>query len=282
MRAFIASLVVVVVSAGCGPRNLAPIAPPAGWKLAWADEFDGAAGTSPDPASWNLETGTGANGDGWGNNELQTYTDRPENASLDGEGHLVLTARREAMNGRQYTSARLTTQGKVTPKYGRVEARMKLPRAKGLWPAFWMLGASITTEGWPTCGEIDVLEMRGDAANIAIGSLHGPEYFGGGAISKKYTLPGATFDQDFHLFAVEWDPGQVTFWVDDQLFQTVTAHTVLGTNRTWVYDAPFFLLLNLAVGGNFLGASGQPDANTVFPQAMTIDWVRTYERVQAQ
>jgi beta-glucanase (GH16 family) len=280
MRALIA--VVVFVFAGCGPRNTTPVGPPDGWELAWADEFEGASGSPPSAEWWVMQTGTGPNGDGWGNGELQTYTNRPENVSLDGQGHLVITARRETLDGREYTSGRINTKGLFTQRYGRIEARARLPAGKGLWPAFWMLGADIDTVTWPACGEIDVLELRGDKPDTVYGSLHGPEYSAGGAISKKYTLAEGSFDEDFHTFAVQWDPGQITFWVDDALFQTVTAHTVMSGGRSWVYDGPFFLLLNVAVGGNFLTPSGQPDANTAFPQSMTVDWVRAYRRATVQ
>lgn len=278
MRADIGAVMVVSLVA-CGPKDSTPIAPPDAWTLSWADEFDGAAGSAPDPAKWVLETGAGPNNDGWGNAELETYTARPENVSLDGAGHLVLTARREALDGRAYTSGRLTTQRLFTQKYGRLEARIQLPAGKGLWPAFWMLGADINEVTWPRCGEIDVLELRGHQPSTVISSLHGPEYSGGGAISKKYTLPQGSFDQDFHVFRVDWDPAQISFFVDEQLFQSVTAHTVVGGGRTWVFDSPFFVILNLAVGGSFLGPTGQPDANTAFPQAMTVDYVRAYTRV---
>ena len=265
MRAPIA-LVSLLSLSTCGPREPVVITPPEPFVLAWSEDFDGLAGASPDPSRWVLETGTGPNGDGWGNNELQTYTGRPENVSLDGQGNLLITARREDLGGRQYTSARITTQGLFAPQYGRIEARIKVPAGKGLWPAFWLLGSNITTVPWPGCGEIDVLELRGNEPGVVLGSLHGPEYFGGGAISKKYTLRGATFDQDFHLFAVQWDPGQITFWVDDQLFQTVTANTLLGSGRTWVFDGPFFIILNLAVGGTFLGPGGPARQHHAVPQ----------------
>ncbi len=274
--------IVVLAACACGPGEGPLVAPPEPWVLTWSDEFDGAAGALPDSAKWVLETGTGPNGDGWGNAELQAYTDRPENVSLDGQGHLVITARREAVGGRQFSSARLTTQGRFEQRSGRIEARLKVPRGKGLWPAFWMLGADIATNPWPRCGEIDVLELRGQQPDIVIGSLHGPEYFGGGAISKKYKLPERGFDEDFHVFAVQWDPAQITFWVDDQPYQAVTAHTLIGGGRTWVYDRPFFLLLNLAVGGTFLTPSGQPDADTPFPQTLTVDWVRAWQRAPAR
>lgn len=278
MRAFVPAVVMMSLSA-CGPKDGTPITPPEGWVLTWADEFEGAAGTAPDPTKWVLETGRGANNDGWGNAELQTYTARPENVSLDGEGNLVITARREALDGQAYTSGRMTTQGLFSQRYGRIEARLKVPAGKGLWPAFWMLGADIKEVSWPACGEIDVLELRGHQPNAIISSLHGPEYSGGGAISKRYALESSTFDADFHVFRVDWDPSMISFFVDDQLFQTVTAHTVLGGGRSWVYDSPFYLLLNVAVGGSFLTPTGQPDANTVFPQRMTVDYVRAYARV---
>jgi beta-glucanase (GH16 family) len=271
--------VIVLCLAACGRPESTPIGPPAQWALAWADEFDGAAGSAPDATKWRLETGTGPKGDGWGNDELETYTARSENVSLDGAGHLVITARNEAVDGRSYTSARLTTQTLLTQKYGRLEARIQLPAGKGLWPAFWLLGANIDKVTWPTCGEIDVLELRGHEPATVISSLHGPEYSGSGAISKKFTLPTGTFDQDFHLFRVEWDPAQISFSVDDQIFQSVSAHNVIGGGRTWVYDSPFFVILNLAVGGSFLTAAGQPDSNTLFPSSMTVDYVRSYTRV---
>lgn len=278
MKASIGAVVVMSLSA-CGPQNSTPISPPESWKLTWADEFEGAAGSTPDAAKWVLETGTGPNGDGWGNSELQTYTARPENVALDGAGNLVITARREALDGRQYTSGRLTTQGLFTQKYGAFEARVQLPAGKGLWPAFWMLGANIKEVTWPTCGEIDILELRGNQPGAILSSLHGPEYSGGGAISKRYALESGTFDADFHVFRVEWDPSLISFFVDGTLFQTVTAHALLGGGRSWVFDSPFFVILNVAVGGSFLTPTGQPDANTAFPQRMTVDYVRAYSRV---
>lgn len=280
MRTLVRLAVVAGLSA-CGPKDGPLVGPPEQWSLAWSDEFDGAAGSTPDPAKWVLETGTGPNGDGWGNQELQTYTARPSNVSLDGDGHLVITARRESFGGREYTSARITTQGLFTKRYGRLEARIKVPAAKGVWPAFWALGADIKEVSWPKCGEIDVLEVRGHQPSTVISSLHGPEYFGGGAISKKFTLPSGSFDEDFHVFRAEWDPSRIAFSVDDQIFQTVTAHSMLAGGRSWVFDSPFFAILNLAVGGTFLTPTGQPDANTVFPQALTVDYVRSYSRVQA-
>jgi beta-glucanase (GH16 family) len=271
-------LVLTFGLSACGPASGPIVTPPEAWRLAWSDEFDGAAGTLPNPDHWVLEMGTGPNGDGWGNNELQTYTARPENVSHDGNGNLVITARRERFANRDYTSARITTQGLYTQTYGRLEARIKVPQGKGLWPAFWTLGADIGEVSWPKCGEFDVLEVRGNQPATVVASLHGPEYFGGGSISKRYTLESGTFADDFHVFRAEWDPSRISFSVDDVVFQTVTARSVLSGGRTWVFDDPFFTLLNVAVGGAFLGPTGQPDANTVFPQSMTVDYVRWYQR----
>lgn len=239
-------------------------------RVVWQDDFTGAAGQPPDPASWSYDLGTGSNG--WGNAELQHY--RAENAVLDGEGHLAITAREEDFEGSRYTSARLTTKGKRVLTYGRVEARMKLPAGQGLWPAFWMLGADIDTAPWPACGEIDVMESRGQDPRTVLGSLHGPGYFGGGSISDSYTLPGAAgFDDDFHVFAVEWDEQFVAWEVDGETYAVITRDR-LPANGTWVFDHSFFLLLNLAVGGTFVGA---PDDDTVFPQTLLVDYVKVYE-----
>jgi beta-glucanase (GH16 family) len=274
------------------------VEPPSPWVLTWSDDFEGAAGTPPDATRWGFDLGTGPNQDGWGNGELQSYTSDAANIQQDGQGHLVITARRQAVGNRSYSSARIKTQGLFAQQYGRIEARIKLPAGKGLWPAFWMLGANIDQVdpatkkpfGWPTCGEIDILELRGNEPSKVVASLHGPQYFGAGAISKTYTLPPAvtadggttptSFDQDFHVFAVEWDPGRIDFLVDEVRFQSVSAHNnVSPPARTWVYHHPFFLILNLAVGGSFLKSTGQPDPNAPFPDAvMTVDSVKVYRR----
>jgi beta-glucanase (GH16 family) len=243
---------------GCSPPAL---------ELVWADEFTGAAGAAPDPASWSFEIGTG-NG-GWGNGELQYY--RRENAVLDGDGHLVITARREDFAGSAYTSSRLITKGLREFAYGRFEARVKLPRGQGIWPAFWLLGGNIDQVPWPGCGEIDILELRGQAPDRVLGSLHGPGYSGAGAVTDTYVRPGGVgFDDDFHTFAIEWDERYVAWEVDGETYQVVTP-AQLPEGAPWVFDREFFVLLNLAVGGNFVGP---PDATTVFPQAMVIDYVR--------
>jgi beta-glucanase (GH16 family) len=246
-----------------------------GWKLAWSDEFNGAEGASPDPAKWTFELG----GAGWGNDELETYTARPANARLH-HGKLVITARREPFTGsdgiaRAYTSARLKSEGKFEQRYGRFEARLKLPAGRGLWPAFWLLGAKCDKVGWPQCGEIDIMENVGSEPSVVLGSLHGPGYSGADSITARYTLPGGKrFSDGYHLFAVEWEPGVVRFYVDHDLYATRTPAD-LPPGATWVFDHPFFIILNVAVGG---GLPGSPDAATVFPQEMSVDYVRVYER----
>lgn len=240
------------------------------WKLVWQDEFDGAPGQAPNPGTWSADLGTD-----WGNQQLEYDTDRAENVSLDGEGHLVLTALRESYRGSAYTSARLLTQGKLELRYGRVEARIKLPAGQGLWPAFWLLGANFKEVGWPACGEIDIMELKGQDPLTVYGSLHGPGYSGEAALTRSYRLPGpAGFDEDFHVFAMEWDEGLVALEVDGEVYHVVSRSDLPAGTR-WVFDQPFFILLNLAVGGNFVGA---PDASTSFPQRMVVDYVRVFER----
>lgn len=252
---------VFLLATGCGSSTAAPAR-----TLVWSDEFDGPANQMADPTSWQFDVG-----EDWGNAQLEYTTDRPENASLDGNGHLVITARRESYRGRQYTSARLTTAGKRAFKYGRIEARMKLPRGRGLWPAFWMLGEDFPTVGWPASGEIDIMEFRGQEPSTVIGSLHGPGYSGGNARTSSRTLTATRFDNSFHVFAVEWTADKIEHYVDGILYHTTTRADVSGP---WVFDKPFFIILNVAVGGNFVGA---PDAITTFPQQMLVDWVRVYE-----
>ncbi len=239
------------------------------WQLVWSDEFDGAAGESPDPAKWTYDIGTGNNG--WGNAELQSYTNRPENVAQDGNGNLVIAAKRETFAGSAFTSARIKTQGLFEQAYGRFEARIKTPYGPGLWPAFWMLGANIESTPWPQCGEIDIMELRGQEPNLIAGSVHGPGYSGGNAVTKAFGFASARFDTDFHVFAVEWGGSYIDFFVDQTLYQRITPDDVTGE---WVFNQPFFLLLNVAVGGNYVGF---PTSQTPFPQTMTIDYVRVYQ-----
>jgi len=250
--------------------------PPA-WTLTWQDEFDGAAGASFDSTKWAADTG----GHGWGNQEREFYTTRAENVSLDGDGHLVITARAESpAAGYQcwygaclYTSTRLKTTDRFEQAYGRFEARLRIPRGQGLWPAFWMLGADIGSVGWPQCGEIDIMENIGREPNAVHGTMHGPGYSGANGIGGTAQAPGPLAD-DFHVFAVEWEPGSVRWFVDGRAYFQATAAS-LPAGARWVFDHPFFLLLNVAVGGNW---PGDPDAGTTFPQQMVVDYVRVYQR----
>lgn len=230
------------------------------------DEFD--TDGAPNTNLWNYDIGTGQNG--WGNNELQFYTNRSKNVTVQ-NGYMIITAHKESYNGSSYTSARLLTKGKFEQTYGRFEARMRLPWGQGIWPAFWMLGADIDTNPWPGAGEIDIMEYRGQNPSIVLGTVHGPGYSAGESISKSYTLKNDRFDTGFHVFGIEWGPNYVNFYVDDVLYNQITPADVPGE---WVFNKPFYILVNLAVGGNFVGA---PNSETVFPQTMLIDYVRVYK-----
>ncbi|MBX2926435.1 MAG: glycoside hydrolase family 16 protein [Saprospiraceae bacterium] len=267
MNAKILFVALLITLMGCKADDFQKLEP-RNWQLVWSDEFNGAAGELPDAAKWTYDLGTGQ--DGWGNQELQSYTNSPNNVSMDGDGNLVLTAIR---SGNSFTSARIKTQGLFEQAYGRFEARLKTPYGPGLWPAFWLLGSNIDAVSWPQCGEIDVMELRGQEPNAIAGSIHGPGYSGGNAISKKYALPNNRFDTEFHVFAIEWDENKIDFFVDDFLYQRIERGDV---NGEWVYDHPFFMILNVAVGGNYVGF---PTALTPFPQKMTIDYVRVYQAV---
>ena len=235
--------------------------------LVWSDEFDGPAGQSPDSTSWRFDIGTD-----WGNAQLEYDTDRPVNVSLDGEGNLAITAIEEDFLGREYTSGRINTRGFFARTRGRFEARIHLPVGQGIWPAFWLLGANFESVGWPQCGEIDIMEYRGQYPNIASGALHGPGYSGGSSVGGYYALPEGGFDEGFHTFAIEWTEDSITWLVDDDAYQTI-GPSDLPQDAVWVFDHPFFIILNVAVGGHYVGP---PDGTTIFPQTMLVDWVRVY------
>ncbi len=249
-------------------------------RLIFEDDFDGAEGASINTDVWNFDIGTGQ--DGWGNLELQYYTSRPENIALDGEGNMVITARRESFQGSPFTSARINTKDKFEQQYGRFEARIKMPGGRGIWPAFWMLGSTIETEPdndpatqpWPFIGEIDITELRGQEPSTSIGSIHGPGYSGGGSIGGNYDLVGERFDADFHEFAIEWTADYIDYFIDGVRYQQITREDI-PDGADWPFDDhPFFILLNVAVGGNFVGF---PVEQTPFPQTMVVDYVRVYE-----
>lgn len=240
-------------------------------ELVMQDEFttDGA----PNSTIWTYDLGTGNSdtGAGWGNNELQSYTNRTENVKVE-NGYLLITAKKESFNGASYTSARLTTKGLFEQAYGRFEARIRVPYGQGIWPAFWLLGANCDEVTWPQCGEIDIMEYRGQEPTTVLGSVHGPGYSGANAITKSYSLLNDRFDTGFHIFGIEWGPDYINYYVDDVLYNQITPSNVKGE---WVFDHPFYIIINLAVGGNFVGA---PNSETVFPQTMLVDYVRVYKK----
>lgn len=248
--------------------------PPGSWVETWRDDFEGPAKSAPDPARWNLEvTETGFNG------ELNYNTPDRKNSFQDGSGNLILQALEERYvdasgvpSIQPYTSARLNTQGKLEQTYGRFEARIKLPAGgRGVWPAFWMLGANIDDPnvGWPECGEVDILEWRGSEPSTIISSLHGPSYSAGSSYHQNYSLPSAS-EADFHTYTFEWTADAMRWLVDGEPFYVKTAQSLRERGQRWVYDHPFFIILNLAVGGIF---DGDPDATTAFPQQMVVDYV---------
>jgi beta-glucanase (GH16 family) len=240
------------------------------WVLTWSDEFTGTNGSSPDATKWAMESG----GNGWGNDEFEYYTPRPKNVRLE-NGSLVIEGLREDFTGsdgvnRRYTSGRLTTKGRFTQTYGRFEARIKIPSGQGVWPAFWLLGDDFPTAGWPKCGEIDVMENVDIDKSMIHGSIHGPGYSGKKSVTSSFILRHGQFSDNFHVFAVEWEPQVIRFYVDDELYATWTPAD-LPSGARWVFDHPFFLILNLAVGGNL---PVSPDTSTEFPQRMLVNYVR--------
>ena len=249
---------------------------PKGYVLVWSDEFNGKNGSLPDAAKWTYDIG----GSGWGNHELEYYTNRAENARIE-RGKLVITARTEPLtrpDGAKfsYTSARLKTQGLFAQAYGRFEARIKIPKGQGIWPAFWMLGENIDADGWPKSGEIDIMENIGKEPGTNHSSLHGPSSTNPTSdLTQTITLPATKKLADgFHVYALEWEPGIARFYLDANLFATFTV-AQWPAGGTWVFDHKFFILLNVAVGGDW---PGSPDATTVFPQKMVVDYVRVYQR----
>jgi beta-glucanase (GH16 family) len=254
---------------------------PSDWKLVWSDEFDTGAGTAPNPSIWGREMGDGTvNGiPGWGNSELEYYTDGTENVSTDGLGNLQITVK-EADGSLtcyygpcEYTSARLLTKDRFEVAYGRVEARIKVPAGAGLWPAFWMLGTDIDQVNWPQTGEIDIMEFVGRVPNQVFGTLHGPGYSGGQSYGNIYDL-GEPVSDEFHTYSVEWQPDRIAWFIDGIQFFVATPGDPFMQGKQWVFNHPFFILLNMAVGGNFGGSVGE---DTVFPATMSVDYVRLYQ-----
>jgi beta-glucanase (GH16 family) len=262
-------------------RPETPSSTPGQEKLVWSDEFDGTAPQSaPNPLNWTYDAGR----EGWGNDELETYCSYNSNTApcnsaepntyVGSDGYLHIVARNPAKG--VYTSARLKTEGLHSFRYGRIEARIKMPAGQGFWPAFWMLGNKITTVGWPACGEVDIMESVGKFPTMNFGSIHGPG-FTGTSITTGYPLPNdAKFADSFHTFGILWSPRQMKFYVDDpsNIYATYTPAS-LTAGGVWPFDSDkFFFILNLAVGGKW---PGSPDATSIFPQEMLVDYVRVYQ-----
>ncbi|MBN2000697.1 family 16 glycosylhydrolase [candidate division KSB1 bacterium] len=234
------------------------------WALVWSDEFND---ETINPAIWTRQTG----GHGWGNNELQYYTDRDDNAFLQ-EGMLIIKAMKENYQGNNYTSARLTSRNKKSFRYGKIEARIKLPYGQGIWPAFWMMGVNYGSVGWPKCGEIDIMEMIGgdNRENIVHGTVHWDHDGNYASYGKSFKLNSGTFAQDFHIFYIIWENNKIEWYVDDVRYNVID----ITPDALSEFHQEFFIQLNLAVGGRW---PGNPDGSTEFPQKLTIDYVRVYQ-----
>lgn len=256
----------------------APLAGAATGTLVWGDDFNQAVGATPDSTKWTYDLGN----NGWGNNELENYTSDAANCSVvsdpdatDGKA-LAITAIKTSSGG--YTSARIKTQGLFSTTYGMIEARMKLPVGQGMWPAFWMLGNNIGTVGWPQCGELDIMENIGSVPNKVYGTAHGPGYSGANGIQGVYTLASGQFSSAYHTFAIQWAPNKIQWLCDGTVYQTLTPDNI-PAGTSWVYnDSPCFMILNLAVGGNW---PGNPDSTTSFPQTLYVDYVHVYNLAPA-
>jgi beta-glucanase (GH16 family) len=238
--------------------------------LVWSDEFNG---NSLNQNDWSYEIGDGCsiNLCGWGNNELEYYTDRPENLYFQ-NGNMVIEARKESFSGRNYTSAKIVTRGKRTFKFGRMDIRAKLPKGKGIWPAIWMLPQNSVYGGWPKSGEIDIMEMLGHEPNKVYGTAHFGPGPGSTQFGRNYTLPSGDFSDNFHVFSINWDRNTIQWLVDGTVFSTFTNADANGA--TYPFNEDFYFILNLAVGGNW---PGSPDATTAFPQQMLVDYIRVYQ-----
>jgi len=238
-----------------------------GYTLVWKDEFEG---STLDLNNWNQETGNGSNG--WGNNELEYYTNSPKNTFLS-NGNLIIEARKESINGFNYSSGRMTTQNKKTFTFGRIDIRAKLPTGKGIWPALWMLGTNINIVSWPACGEIDIMELIGTYPGRVYGTMHWKPVTGTNTNKgSEYNLSSGNYSQQFHVFSIIWSQDMIKWLVDDQLFFTGTKADVGSAN--YPFNAPEFFIFNVAVGGNW---PGSPDAGTEFPQRMFVDYVRVFQ-----
>ncbi|MEY4079214.1 MAG: hypothetical protein RIS80_983 [Actinomycetota bacterium] len=283
-------LAAVAISFGLGAANIAVVAPaaaaakPVSYKLLWSQEFNTKTAGAPDSKIWGYDVGVGVNG------ELEFNNNSTKNVLVDGKGHLLITANRIADSSFnqvgtskadtailkrcsyycQFTSGRIKTAGKVGFKYGRMEARVKVPDGQGTWPAFWMLGSSLMDgDSWPGCGEIDILEVRGRDPHTLVGTIHGPGYSGEHGSGTEISVE-ADMSEGFHTFAVEWLPGSISWYIDDRHYQTKTPADVAPSE--WVFEHPHYIIMNLAMGGGF---TGEIDPALTHAE-MTIDHVRVY------
>jgi beta-glucanase (GH16 family) len=241
------------------------------WKLVWSDEFDG---DSIDTSKWNFEI----DGKGGGNGEMEYYTDKPENAHVE-NGHLFITAIKDGTDSEgkthRFTSARMTTKNKFSWKYGRFEARIKMPKGRGVWPAFWLMPEDSMYGGWASSGELDIVEEVGDKPNTAFGTIHyGDKWPGNVHTGDKFILPSGDLADDFHVYAVEWEEGVIRWYIDGNLYQTQTKWYTKAAPFPAPFDQKFFIILNFAVGGAW---PGPPSEDTPFPQSMDVDYVRVYQ-----
>jgi beta-glucanase (GH16 family) len=287
IRATVASLALITVlfsavsADATSPRTAAPVKE----RILWTQSFNDKAGTKVDPKVWSYNTGAG----GWGNNEQQFYTTKAANISTDGKGSLVISAIKLDVDDPKnsyitnwcidcvFSSARVMTKDKIGFKYGSISARIQNPEGVGMWPAFWMLGAPrASCDGWPSCGEIDIVEARGSQPYHSVSSLHGPDYSGGSAISHYYFSGNTALTAGYHTYRVDWLPNSIKFYVDNKFVGGETKTSL--SPRDWVFNAEFYLIMNLATGGNFDG--GQLD-DTIPLAQMKIDWIRytTYRGV---
>lgn len=256
----------VILLAGCSQfsAQTSEIPELPGWNLFWHDEFDG---REIDSSKWVFDIGAG----GWGNGEAQYYTSRRENARIE-KGMLVIEGRQEKFEDSYYTSARLKTQGLQAFQYGRFESRIKVPEGKGMWPAFWLLGANYDGDNWPDVGEIDIMEYIGREPDLILGTLHGPGYSGALGITR-WNRQDYDIADDFHTYSLEWEPNEIRWYYDGELYHSIKPADI--GDREWVFDNPFFIIVNLALGGQLPGPIG---LDTEFPVQMYVDYVRVYQR----
>jgi beta-glucanase (GH16 family) len=264
----ICGIIIIIFSASIVYKNkeARAVKPQKNWTLVWNDEFNGENGSAVDNLKWIQEIG----GNGWGNNEDQYYTDGTNNCYIQNE-NLVIEAKKEEYEKSKYTSARLKTNGKFDFKYGKVEMKAKLPSGQGIWPAFWMLGSDFETAGWPECGEIDIMENVGKTPKTVNGTAHAPGYSGNMGLGSFLTIE-EDLSNAYHIYSIEWAEDKIEWFMDGKKYHSLTPQTI-GGNK-WAFNKEFFLLLNLAVGGNW---PGYPNDTTIFPQKYYIDYVHVYQ-----